>query len=528
MPTANNAVLCDLFALLIADDCTTGVPDMSSICSTIGNGISCDNNGNVLSIDLTNTGYNGVLPANIGDLRHLTELRLPQNGVRAPLPASFASLTELRILDISNNELGVFDTATVRSGRNLRTAAEGAGAVNRLLLEGGGDEVFAVLGQLTNLEYLDVSTNNFRGAMTDSLCELSSLETLYLSSLEEGNINENNFTCVSQCFYLNPDSIDMRYDSALSYCGQTSSPTVSPSNPQQSQSSSSAGGLDATQMGGLIGGLIVFVFVACCILYYFTCYSNTSAQMMNEDFMTSTSYVDVDMLSKKHLHTEPSIGRIFEDSSLSGFESSGSDSENVLESHPSRLVVSSGKLVHQKSTFNDDSSIDETNDEVLKQWNEELADFQRANSGILLRNMESFRLPAGKGEKLNKYGEEVDSDSDCNRIRYTVENLAVESSGEGCTPAIHSRGSAHSIIGSSSNSDDSGSGMWNIGFDSQNGSQSRSRSHSRSDVDDDSCVQSHSDVRSGSDAYSECDVYVDSSDGEHSASPFRERLDVSF
>jgi len=511
---------------------------MPTLCAGVGNGITCDEKGDVVGVNMTNAGYDGVLPSNIGDMRYLRELRLPKNGIQAPLPPSFASLSELRYLDISNNELG-FDSAVILNGRRQLTSPKTAEMGSRFLLEGNGDEVFSILGQLTSLEYLDISTNNLRGAMTDSLCGLTNLETLYLSALEEGLDNGNNYTCVAECFYLNPNGINMRYDTTLPYCGQTGVPTVEPTNPRLSKSSEIAAGLDATQMGGMIAGIILFILVVCCILYYFTCYSNTSPRKMDDEFRAATSYIDVDALRKNHLLSEPSIGRIFDDSSMSGFESSESDEDGHTQRPQLQVGASKGRLAYQPSStlINDDSSV-ESEDEVLQQWNEELADFHRANSDILSGNYESFGLPAGKGEKLNKYGEEVDSTGDCNRIRYTVQSFHNHDHDDIDHPSdfFDKRGDINSPSSSASASDsDGGSGIWNIGYENSiNGSNSRGHASSFSD-DEGSHIFSRSDVgsefefHSDSEVYSDThsDVYINSGD-EDGDSPFRERLDESF
>ena len=353
LPTADNAALCELLALTGLSECPSGFPNMTNLCSSSNHGISCDGSDQVVAVNISGQGFTGLLPENIGDLVHCKKLILSGNEIQAPLPASLVSLSNLEVLDISDNNLG----SSIVSRKYRKS---------RHLLDDGGDEVLEIIGQLTNLTYLDISGNDLRGAMPDSLCGLTRLETLYLSSPSYVFSNENNFTCVSPCVYSNPMNINLHYDFTLPYCGQTVSPTVSPTNSVLTKSST-VNDLTASEMGGLIAAVVAFFVLFLCVVYYFTCYSNTKIRKKDEEFMTTSSFIDVDLLRQKHLLSEPSIGRIFEVDSLSGVSESDTDgSEKLQLQSPSSFVM-------------------EDEDEMIQAWNEDLLDFQKANRAVLQR-----------------------------------------------------------------------------------------------------------------------------------------------
>ena len=414
MPTANNAVLCDLFGQVADAACASGTPDVETLCSSDDSGVSCDEDGHVQSIDLTGVGFTGVLPSSIGDLVYVTEMTLAGNGIQAPLPTSLGTLGKLQKLDISDNNLDVLNTVFDERRRFLLQTEESGIPDERLLLEGGGDEVFAVIGQLSNLTYLDISGNGLQGLMPDFLCDLANLQTLYLSSPTQAHANENKFTCVAECFYLNnPSNIDdLYYDFALPYCGQTGAPTVSPTSSAQSQSSG-AGGFSTSETGFLIAGIFILLLFLFFILYYFTCYASTSVSKRDEAFMTSSSYIDIDTLRKRHLLTEPSIGRLFDEESISGFSDSDSDSEEA----GGPPVAKGNRLHYQPSSSNINSAGSDDDDEMMKAWSEDLINFQNTNAAVLIGKLSTMSPPLGGSESSDDadYEDDVfDYDEDGN------------------------------------------------------------------------------------------------------------------
>ena len=90
-----------------------------------------------------------VIPATLGDLKHLEVLSFNSNAFTGAIPAELGNLINLRELDLGNNKL-----------------------------TGGIPER---LGQLTNLKHLDLSVNQLGGAIPDTLQNLTRLEHLNIS-----------------------------------------------------------------------------------------------------------------------------------------------------------------------------------------------------------------------------------------------------------------------------------------------------------------------------------------------------------
>ncbi|MCE2423099.1 MAG: hypothetical protein J4G03_07325 [Gemmatimonadetes bacterium] len=68
-------------------------------------GVSADAKGNVLGLNLGDNGLTGSIPAELGDLRSLTELHLSDNDLTGPIPAELGDLDSLTDLHLSDNDL---------------------------------------------------------------------------------------------------------------------------------------------------------------------------------------------------------------------------------------------------------------------------------------------------------------------------------------------------------------------------------------------------------------------------------------
>ncbi|KAI7737361.1 LOW QUALITY PROTEIN: hypothetical protein M8C21_028824, partial [Ambrosia artemisiifolia] len=110
-------------------------------------------------LDLSNCRLNGSLPKSLGNLRHLKYLYLSNNMFQGNMPLELFSLQSLTYLSLSNNQLT--DRIDV-------------------LDDGPGLQTFE---RLTNLSYIDLSHNNFRGdwELDALLSTLPNLHTLILS-----------------------------------------------------------------------------------------------------------------------------------------------------------------------------------------------------------------------------------------------------------------------------------------------------------------------------------------------------------
>ncbi|MXW21321.1 MAG: hypothetical protein F4Z95_10995 [Gammaproteobacteria bacterium] len=114
-------------------------------------GVRADGQGRVVSLDLTHNGLIGPIPPDIGALERLTDLRLVGNDTSgARLPPELGELTNLEVLDLA----GIF-----ASGR-----------------------IPPRIGKLARLRVLDLSGNEFSGAIPPELGDLASLVELHLGN----------------------------------------------------------------------------------------------------------------------------------------------------------------------------------------------------------------------------------------------------------------------------------------------------------------------------------------------------------
>ena len=118
-------------------------------------GVTTNNGGRVTGLNLSSNSVYGALPAELGDLTKLRELRLADNPLRGPIPAELGDLSNLRVLNLGS---------------------QGRGSLN--------GPIPAALGNLTNLESLDLSSNELTGPIPAWLGDLTNLRALNLWSNE--------------------------------------------------------------------------------------------------------------------------------------------------------------------------------------------------------------------------------------------------------------------------------------------------------------------------------------------------------
>ena len=104
----------------------------------------------VVGIDLTDTGLRGILPADLGALEGLQELKLFGNDLSGEIPAELGNLTRLVYLRLGQNNL-----------------------IGRLP---------ATLGNLTALRLLGLGNNDFEGALLPEIGGMTELQHLWLDN----------------------------------------------------------------------------------------------------------------------------------------------------------------------------------------------------------------------------------------------------------------------------------------------------------------------------------------------------------
>ncbi len=113
-------------------------------------GVYTNSDGRVVRLDMSNNNVSGPIPAQLGELSLLTELKLYRNELTGQIPSEWANLENLELLYLSRNQLD--------------------------------GEIPAFLGDLTNLERLHLNNNNFTGAVPAELGNLTNMESLLLHS----------------------------------------------------------------------------------------------------------------------------------------------------------------------------------------------------------------------------------------------------------------------------------------------------------------------------------------------------------
>ncbi|XP_030460743.1 leucine-rich repeat receptor-like protein kinase PXL1 [Syzygium oleosum] len=168
-------------------------------------GVSCDSEGFVEKLDLSNMNLSGRISDQIQGLHSLSHINLSSNAFESPLPRALSDVTSLKSIDVSqNNFVGSFPVGLGRAGGLVRVNASSnnfdgplpedlgsATALESLDLRGNFFEgwIPTSFKNLQNLKYLGLSGNNLTGPIPGELGQLSSLETIIIGYNEfEGGI----------------------------------------------------------------------------------------------------------------------------------------------------------------------------------------------------------------------------------------------------------------------------------------------------------------------------------------------------
>ncbi|XP_027183863.1 probable LRR receptor-like serine/threonine-protein kinase At3g47570 [Coffea eugenioides] len=169
----------------------------SSVCSWIG--VTCGSrHSRVTSLDISNMGLTGSIPADLGNLSFLSYLDLSNNSFSGNLPGQLALLRRLKLLDLRRNNFSgkippsVFSSLPelqfLHLSRNSFSGSIPASlsnltkieelALNRNFLQGSIPEE---IGDLHSLTFLNLEGNQFTGPIPPHVFNLSLLENLALS-----------------------------------------------------------------------------------------------------------------------------------------------------------------------------------------------------------------------------------------------------------------------------------------------------------------------------------------------------------
>ncbi|MDF1698930.1 MAG: M12 family metallo-peptidase [Saprospiraceae bacterium] len=133
-------------------------------------GIQCDNQENIIEIDLFNNNLVGTVPANLSELTKLRILKLFANDLSGTFPDIWTNMADLEFIDLSNN---LFTGTMPASLGNLMK-------LNTLYIENNNmtGELLPEIGDLPNLNVYWAKGNNFSGCFPGSylqLCDIGSI-----------------------------------------------------------------------------------------------------------------------------------------------------------------------------------------------------------------------------------------------------------------------------------------------------------------------------------------------------------------
>ncbi|TPX46657.1 hypothetical protein CcCBS67573_g10302 [Chytriomyces confervae] len=149
-------------------------------------------------IDLSICSLVGNIPDGIGSLQNLTDLNLADNSLTGMLPSSLSALFALETLDLSNNELSgefpalpnlhALNTVIISGNRFTGAIPTVFGNPQSLIRLNAERNCFtiipATIGQLTNLEELDISANCFECEIPAGIWNLTQLTYLCMSNCQ--------------------------------------------------------------------------------------------------------------------------------------------------------------------------------------------------------------------------------------------------------------------------------------------------------------------------------------------------------
>ena len=136
-------------------------------------GVTADEGGRVIALNLTENRLSGSIPSALGNLNNLIRLDLASNQLSGEIPSQLGNLTNLTALNLAGNELSGAVLSTLGDLINLRA-----------LLLGGNQlsgSVPSALGNLTNLRSLSLAGNQLSGSVPSELGRLTNLTVLHLA-----------------------------------------------------------------------------------------------------------------------------------------------------------------------------------------------------------------------------------------------------------------------------------------------------------------------------------------------------------
>ena len=168
-------------------------------------GVTTNNDGRVIGLDLASNYLDGDLPADLGDLTYLETLSLLNNELTGSIPDDLGDLTNLTNLTLSDNDL----TGEIPGALGVLTNLE------KLELRANDltGSIPGALGNLTNLTKLNLISNGLTGSIPVALGDLTNLEALLLGGNgldggDPGAVGQLEQTRTTGALHKLPDGVD--------------------------------------------------------------------------------------------------------------------------------------------------------------------------------------------------------------------------------------------------------------------------------------------------------------------------------
>ena len=137
-------------------------------------GVETDSSGRIVGLDLSRQGLSGPIPAGLGMLANLEQLRLFGNNLSGRIPPELGDLEKLESLDLRWNDLSGSIPPELGTLDNLERL--------NLSINDLSGPIPPELGDLGNLESLTLFSNNLSGPIPPELGALGNLRWLLLTS----------------------------------------------------------------------------------------------------------------------------------------------------------------------------------------------------------------------------------------------------------------------------------------------------------------------------------------------------------
>ncbi|CAM9412417.1 unnamed protein product [Pylaiella littoralis] len=145
-------------------------------------GVTLDNDGRVLRLDLNKNSLDGTLPAALGCLGNLVYLRMSNNSLTGPIPCTVGNLSRLNYFDIRSNQL----TGSLPAELGKLTDVSQVDLSCNLL----GGYIPPEIGNMTSLLLCWLEKNHIQGPIPAELANIPHLNDLDLTEnrVEEGRL----------------------------------------------------------------------------------------------------------------------------------------------------------------------------------------------------------------------------------------------------------------------------------------------------------------------------------------------------